>query len=152
MVFWIPEGLLISQRSKDSSKGQMALIIKQAHIQVQVPIHGEMACWKSALRDCFSNSGISSTEHVNGCLNGWPYLYMYITTTNTQRETGLKKITDLKVIVKTNQRTSEDWEDQRVNTLSPLITKWRPEVEMLSMGVLKKHAGSVEVVKNSRKV
>lgn len=105
---------------------------------------------RPALHDCFSNLGISSAEHVNGCLNRRPCLYMYITSTNTQRVTALKKITDLKVSVKNNQRTSEDWEDQRV--LSPLITKWRSEVKMLSMGVLKKHAGWVEMVENSRKV
>lgn len=105
---------------------------------------------RPALHDCFSNLGISSAEQVNGCLNRRPCLYMYITSTNTQRVTALKKITDLKVSVKNNQRTSEDWEDQRV--LSPLITKWRSEVKMLSMGVLKKHAGWVEMVENSRKV
>lgn len=59
---------------------------------------------------------------------------------------------DLKVIIKNNHKTSQNWEDQRVNTVSPLITKWRSEEKMLSIRVLKKHAGWAEMVKNSKKV
>ena len=47
-------------------------------------------------------------NQVDGCLNGCPYLYMYSTSTNTQKNTALKNMMDLKLTVKNNQRTSED--------------------------------------------
>lgn len=90
VVFWIPEGLLVSHAER-------------------------MSEWMS----------ITVPVHVHN---------MYI---HAKIDTAIKKIMDLNVIIKNTQRTSEDWEDQRVNTLSPLITKWRPAVKMSSMGVLK---------------
>lgn len=79
-------------------------IMKQAHtftkLQVKVPICGEMTFSAWLLK--------FQKNQVDGCLNGCPYLYMYSTSTNTQRNTALKNMMDLKLTVKNNQRTSED--------------------------------------------
>lgn len=45
-------------------------------------------------------------------------VHVYNIYIHAKRNTALKNIIDLKIMVKNNQRTPEEWEDQSVNTVT----------------------------------